>query len=140
MRDDLRELALFADASRSELSLIGRQLTRLNLPAGTALVREGGSGDEFMIILEGEAEVSQGGRTIATIGRGDLVGEMALLQPEQGRGRRNATVTARTDMVIYAGSPSEFRQILDTAPSVAAKVRQTAAARAGARVEEPRAA
>ena len=87
-------------------------------------MREGGRGDEFMIILEGEAEVSQGGRAIATIGHGDLVGEMALLD-EDRRGRRNATVTALTDMVIYAGSPSEFRQILDAAPSVAEKVRQT---------------
>ena len=78
-------------------------------------------GDEFMIIIEGEAEVSQGGRTIATLGRGDLVGEMALLHHD-GRGRRNATVTTATDMVIYAGSPSEFRQILDAAPSVAEKM------------------
>ena len=49
------------------------------------------------------AEVTQGGRSIATIGRGDLVGEMALLQPH-GSGRRNATVTAVTDAEIYAGS------------------------------------
>jgi len=140
VRDDLRELSLFADASRSQLRLIGRQLTRLNVPAGTVLVREGAFGDEFMVILEGEADVSQGGGTIATLGRGDLVGEMALLEHERGRGRRNATVTARTDMVIYAGSPAEFRQILATAPTVAAKVRDTASARAGARVEERRAA
>jgi CRP/FNR family transcriptional regulator, cyclic AMP receptor protein len=124
IRDDLRELALFSEASRAELTVIGRQLTRLNIPAGTALVREGGRGDEFMIIIEGEAEVSQGGRTIATLGRGDLVGEMALLHQDR-RGRRNATVTTATDMVIYAGSPSEFRQILDAAPSVAEKIRQT---------------
>ena len=43
--------------------------------------------------------------SIATIGRGDLVGEMALLQPP-GSGRRNATVTAVTDAQIYAGSAS----------------------------------
>jgi CRP-like cAMP-binding protein len=46
---------------------------------------------------------------------------MALLQPF-GAGRRNATVTAVTDAEIYAGSPSEFRSILDASPSVAAKV------------------
>jgi CRP/FNR family transcriptional regulator, cyclic AMP receptor protein len=124
IRNDLQDLALFSEASRSELAVIGRQLTRLNIAAGTVLVREGGRGDQFMIILEGEAEVNQDGRAVATIGHGDLVGEMALLH-EDRRGRRNATVTALTDMVIYAGSPSEFRQILDAAPSVAEKVRQT---------------
>jgi CRP/FNR family transcriptional regulator, cyclic AMP receptor protein len=129
IRDDLRELALFSGASRSELAVIGRQLTRLNIAAGTVLVREGSRGDEFMIVLEGEAGVSQGGHAIATIGPGDLVGEMALLH-EDRRGRRNATVTALSDMVIYAGSPSEFRQILDAAPSVAEKIRQTVERRA----------
>ena len=92
------------------------------------LVVEGAYGDEFMIVLDGLAEVSRSGRTIATIGRGDLVGEMALLD-ESGRGRRNATVTAVTGMTIYVGSPGEFRQILDVAPAVAENVRRTAASR-----------
>ena len=79
-RHDLKELALFSETSRSELAEIARQLTMLNVPAGKVLVSEGGLGNEFMIIASGEAEVSQGGRTIATLGRGDLVGEMALLR------------------------------------------------------------
>jgi CRP-like cAMP-binding protein len=74
------------------------------------------------------AEVTQGGESIATIGRGDLVGEMAILQPF-GSGRRNATVTAITDCEIYAGSAAEFRRIMEAAPSVAAKVRETIASR-----------
>jgi CRP-like cAMP-binding protein len=127
-RHDLQELDLFADANRAEMDLIARQLTMLKVPAGKVLVREGNRGDEFMIIFEGEAEVSQHGRHIATIGRGDLVGEMALLQPD-GRGRRNATVTAVTDTTIYVGSPREFRHIIELAPSVAEKVHLTAAAR-----------
>jgi len=128
IRDDLRELPLFAEASRSELAVIRRQLTLLHVPAGRVLVHEDARGDEFMILVEGEAVVTQGGRLIATLERGDLVGEMALLQ-EPGRGRRNATVTALTDVMLYAGSPREFRRILEAAPSVAEKVRQTVAAR-----------
>ena len=128
LRDDLRELDLFSEASRSELAVIARQLTRLKVEAGRVLMREGAIGDEFMIMVDGLAEVSKGGRIIATIGPGDLVGEMALLQPHGSR-RRNATVTAITDAEIYAGSPSEFRQIMEAAPSVAEKVRQTIASR-----------
>ena len=128
LKDDLRELDLFSDASRSELAVIAKQLTRLKVKAGRVLVREGGFGTEFMIMVSGMAEVTQDGRSIATIGRGDLVGEMALLQPF-GTGRRNATVTAVTDAEIYAGSASEFRRILEVAPSVAEKVHQTIASR-----------
>ena len=49
---------------------------------------------------------------------------MALLQ-DGGFGRRNATVTATTDGMVYAGSWSEFRRILEAVPAVARKVRQT---------------
>jgi CRP/FNR family cyclic AMP-dependent transcriptional regulator len=128
LKDDLQELDLFSEASRSELAVIARQLTRLKIKAGRILVREGGIGNEFMIMVSGMAEVTQGGESIATIGRGDLVGEMAILQPI-GSGRRNATVTAITDCEIYAGSAAEFRRIMEAAPSVAAKVRETIASR-----------
>jgi CRP-like cAMP-binding protein len=127
-RDDLAELPLFAEASRSERELIRRHLTPVSLRAGSVLVREGARGDEFMVVLQGQLTVSQNGRTIATLERGDLVGEMALLEAD-GAGRRNATVTAHTDAVVYVGSRTEFRQILHSAPSVARKVRETAAAR-----------
>ena len=128
VRDDLGDLPLFSGASRSEMAVIGQQLTKLNLPAGRVLVHEGAIGSEFMVIVDGQAVVSQGGHLIATLGRGDLVGEMALLDA-RGRGRRNATVVARSDVVVYVGSSVEFRRILEAAPSVAAKVRQTVTAR-----------
>jgi CRP-like cAMP-binding protein len=126
--DDLAEFPLFSGLSRSELALIRRHLTMLSVAAGRVLVHEGARGDEFMLIADGEATVTQGGHVIATLGRGDLVGEMALLQ-EDGFGRRNATVTATTDGMVYAGSRSEFRRILEAVPSVARKVRQTVAGR-----------
>lgn len=134
LKDDLQELDIFSGASRSELAVIGRQLTRLKIKAGRVLVREGGIGNEFMIMVNGLAEVTQGGESIATIGRGDLVGEMALQQPFGGR--RNATVTAITDCEIYAGSAAEFRRIMDAAPSVAEKIRETIASRTPASVPE----
>jgi len=131
-RDDLAELPLFSEASRSERTIIRRHLTPLFVSAGTTLIREGARGDEFMVLVEGTATVSQGGHTIATLERGDLVGEMALLEADGGR-RRNATVTVSSDAVVYVGSRSEFRQILHAAPTVAHKVLATAAARTDAR-------
>ena len=131
-RDDLKDVELFAEANRAERAVIRRHLTPLSVAAGRVLMREGARGQEFMVLVEGNATVSQGGQTIATLERGDLVGEMALLQ-DVGSDRRNATVTASTDAVIYVGSRSDFRQILQAVPSVARKVRQTAAERTLAR-------
>jgi CRP-like cAMP-binding protein len=127
-RDDLEDVELFAEANRAQRTIIRRHLTPLSVPAGRVLVREGSRGDQFMVLVEGKATVSRGGQTIATLERGDLVGEMALLQ-DVGTGRRNATVTASTDAVIYVGSRSDFRQILQAVPSVERRVRQTAAER-----------
>ena len=127
-RDDLEDVELFAEANRAERAVIRRHLTPLSVPAGRVLVKEGARGDQFMVLVEGNATVSQGGQTIATLARGDLVGEMALLE-DVGTGRRNATVTASTDAVIYVGSRTDFRQILQAVPSVERKVRQTAAER-----------
>src|SRR6202044_3081539 len=112
IRDELRDLPLFAETSRSELATIRRQLTELRVQAGRVLVHEGALGDEFMILLKAKGSPAGGGHPIAMLGRGDLVGEMALLQKDH-RGRRNATVTALTDTVVLAGSPSEFRQMLE---------------------------
>lgn len=131
-KDDLEDVALFAEANRAERAVIRQHLTPLSVSAGRVLVKEGARGNEFMVLIEGNATVSQGGQTIATLARGDLVGEMALLQ-DVGTDRRNATVTASTDAVIYVGSRSDFRQILQAAPSVARKVRETAAERTLAR-------
>jgi len=131
-RDDLEDVALFAEANRAERAVIRRHLTPLSVSAGRVLVQEGARGNQFMVLMEGNATVSQGGQTIAILARGDLVGEMALLQ-DAGSDRRNATVTTSTDAVVYVGSRSDFRQILQAAPSVARKVRQTAAERTLAR-------
>jgi CRP/FNR family transcriptional regulator, cyclic AMP receptor protein len=127
-RDDLADLPLFSEVSKSQMAVVRRHLTPLRIPAGRVLVQEGTRGDEFMIIAEGQATVSQDGHIIATLGRGDLVGEMALLAHD-GFGRRNATVKVDTDAVVYAGSRAEFRQILSSAPSVARKIRETVAER-----------
>jgi CRP-like cAMP-binding protein len=139
LKDDLAEFPVFSQASRSELAVIRRHLTPLVLPAGRVLVREGDRGDQFMIIAKGSATVSQGGRIIATLGPGDLVGEMALLDHD-GIGRRNATVTVTSEAVVYVGSRLEFRGILDAAPSVARKVRETAQSRTAEAVSEALAA
>ena len=126
--DDLAELSLFSGATRPELALIRRNLTCVSVPAGRVLMHEGGPGNEFMIIAEGEALVSRGGRTIAKLGRGDLVGEIALLAKD-GPMRRTATVTTCTTTRLYAGSRAEFQRILQAAPTVATRVLETSAAR-----------
>ncbi len=83
----LRTLGLsLADARR--LSQAG---TPMDLPSGTALCTKGELGQEAFLLLEGEATVDLGDEVVR-VGPGDVVGELATLDPFT---RRNADV--RTD-------------------------------------------
>ena len=74
------------------------------VPAGRALLVEGEPGDVAYVIEHGVARVTVNGRQVATVGPGDLVGEIALLR----RSLRTATVTATEPLRVLALSQAEF--------------------------------
>jgi CRP-like cAMP-binding protein len=126
----MADLELFADCTKAELRQIGSLTTYLHVPRDRVLVREGSSAKEFIVIGAGIARISRetddGVATVADVGSGEFLGEMALLT-----GMRQAvTATATTDLAVFVSSVSEFRSILHVAPSVADKVVHTSLARA----------
>lgn len=126
----LAELGLFSDCSPRELRRIGSLLTGLQVPTGEVLISEGSTGLEFLIIAAGEASVTVNGRSIATLGTGDFMGEMALLE----RVPRSATVRATTPMTFFVSNSAEFATLLEIAPSVREKVQAAAERRTQANV------
>ena len=107
-RDELRRIPLFSTLPRWRLDLLTRTADVIEVPAGTELIREGESGLEFFAISEGEVEVSQGGRTIATEQAGDVFGEIALLH----RIPRTATVRTTTSSRLFVLDARAFRSVL----------------------------
>jgi CRP/FNR family cyclic AMP-dependent transcriptional regulator len=104
--DDLREVTLLHGLKESDLVSLAADLAERRVAAGESIVGEGTGGVAFFFILEGETSVSVAGEEVATLKRGDYVGELALLDPE---GPRSATVTAKTDVVLAAMSAWQFR-------------------------------
>jgi CRP-like cAMP-binding protein len=114
--DDLREVRLLRGLKEADLVTLAADLAERRVAAGDPIVGEGTGGVAFFFILEGDTTVTVGGEEVATLKRGDYVGELALLDPE---GPRSATVTAKTDVVLAAMSAWQFRPFVIAHPEVA---------------------
>jgi CRP-like cAMP-binding protein len=71
-----------------------------------------------MIIVDGVAVVRRNGRKIATLGAGDIMGELSILSGLP----RTATVVADTDLIVESLNRREFMSLLDDSPRIAKKI------------------
>jgi CRP-like cAMP-binding protein len=104
----LRSVPLFKYLNERELARIDRLLTIHDLAAGELLTQEETVGRQAFIILSGRAAVTIADRHIATVGPGEIIGEMALLD----RRPRTATVTALEPMRVFVVDPRSFNTLL----------------------------
>lgn len=121
----LAKVPLFKDLDKKHLQHVASLATRLDLPAGRELTREGAVGHEFLIVLEGEVEVRHGDKVVATRGPGEFFGEIALLENRP----RTATVVSKTPVAVEVIGQREFATLLDDEPEVAAKLKEAMATR-----------
>lgn len=117
----LHSIPLFAALSKKDCQLLAGWADEVNLPTGKAITEEGALSYEFMVIVDGAAEVLIGGQHVRDLGPGDLVGEIGLLADDR---RRTASVvtTAPTTAVVITGP--QFRAMTREMPEVAEEVRR----------------
>jgi CRP/FNR family transcriptional regulator, cyclic AMP receptor protein len=118
---ELKSVKLFAGLPDSELKQMVRDLKEVSQPKGKELTIRGDDGVGFMVILEGEAEVTTPDGRKRVLAPGDYYGEMALLD-QQGR---SATVVAREDMRLAGVIEWKFKPFLVQHPEVAYQLLQT---------------
>ena len=121
----LKRSPLFEGLAKKQLAMLARLTDDLEVPAGTVLCKEGQHGREFFVIIEGEAEVTRGGKHLATIGSGEFFGEIALLE----RVVRTATVTATTPLRFFVVSDVSFSGMVATDPTIERTLLRTLARR-----------
>src|SRR4051794_26581285 len=105
---ELRQLPVFSLLPHRALRLAASLVTTVEFEPGDALVHEGGVGREAFVLLSGTATVTRDGTVVATARRGDVIGEVALLND----GYRTATVTADTAVKALVMNPREFNSLL----------------------------
>jgi len=114
--DRLRTIPVFASLDDQTLRGIATYATETSVPAGKHLVKEGDYAYELMAIEDGEADVLRSGEKVATLGPGDIFGEMAVLQ----KTLRTATVVASTPMRLMTLSHWDLKRVGDAMDQIRA--------------------
>jgi MFS family permease len=121
----LGAVPIFAPLPGGSLEHVAARLIPLRVEPGTVIVREGDAGDRFYIVAEGDLDVTQSGAALTSLGPGGYFGEIALLRDVS----RTATVTARTDAVLYALDRDDFLAAVTGHPQSAEAAESVMAAR-----------
>lgn len=119
----LRKVPLFAELDEAELERFSRVAIPRSYPEGTRVFHEGDHSDACYIVKSGTFRVTRehpDGRaiTLATLGEGDIVGELAMLDGEV----RSASVeTLGGDGELLALPASDVRALLERHPEITVK-------------------
>jgi CRP/FNR family cyclic AMP-dependent transcriptional regulator len=114
----LERVPLFAGVSAAGLEELGGIADEVEVRAGTVLTHEGYREGFFFVIVSGSVRIERDGRTINTLGPGDFLGEIALLDA----GPRTATATAETPCRLLSMTYQMFHELLDASPEIRAAI------------------
>ncbi|MBK7078988.1 MAG: cyclic nucleotide-binding domain-containing protein [Myxococcales bacterium] len=114
----LRAVPLFGELSAEDLLQIARSVSHRPLPAGGVLFRKGEPGDAMYVVARGRVRVADGDRELALLGRGELIGELALLDGEA----RSADATAVDDSAMLGLAAADVDELLDRRPEIGREV------------------
>jgi len=111
----LASLPFLSDVPRSDLRRVALHLTVEDAETGQVIVRQGGHGDRFFVILDGQVRVvriaaDEHEDRLATLGAGDYFGEAALVANVP----RTATVIAETPVRLLSLDAGHFRRWMAT--------------------------
>src|SRR5918994_4475518 len=119
----LSRVPLFSELSREELERISRVSVARSFPAGVRVFHEGDHSDACYLVRKGDLRVTRehpDGRAIAlaTLGPGDIFGELAMLDGEV----RSASVEAPSDSELLALPASDVRALLAGSAEITSKL------------------
>ncbi len=111
----LAEIPIFAGLSGRQRRRIAEQAEIAEITAGTAIVREGFTGEAAFVLLTGAARIERAGLPVTEAESGAMIGELSLLT---GR-TRWATVTATRDLWVLRIRRRTFLRLIEKDPAIA---------------------
>ncbi len=105
--DHLKTIPLFSSLSEKALNTVAVFATETSVSAGKRLVHEGDYAYDLIVIEDGTADVVKDGVAVASLGPGDVFGEIGMLEG----GKRTADVVATSSMRLITLSKWDLRRI-----------------------------
>jgi CRP/FNR family transcriptional regulator, cyclic AMP receptor protein len=110
----LSTLPLFASLTKRQLRAVAEKCSEAHFAPGQHLVKELKDGQQLVVLTAGKAKVVRGGKTVATVGAGDAIGEMSLLDGEP----TSAAVIAENEVDAVLLYATTFRKLLADHPEM----------------------
>jgi CRP-like cAMP-binding protein len=134
----LQHSSLFRDFSETGLHIFAAIASEKSLPAGAPLFAENMVGDSMFIVKSGTVRITikdgTGERTLATVGPGDHLGELALL----ARSLRLVTAIAETPCELVEIAQRDYYRLQPQKPQACLKLALAIAADLARRMGEER--
>ena len=105
----LKNTDLFAETPENVLSSIAPIMKEIGYLEGQTVFEKGDLGTSMFVIYDGKVGIYDGGVQLATFGRGDVFGELALLDAEP----RSAAVTTLSDVQLFRIDQADFYDLMD---------------------------
>jgi CRP-like cAMP-binding protein len=115
----LRAVPLFGELDAHDLAQVARWVDEVDARPGELLIEQGSIPYELFVIEDGSVVVERDGEPIATLGEGDVVGEIALLAQH----RRTASVRARTPVRALTLPVDRLQSLTAEMPELGADLR-----------------
>ena len=125
--EKLEQLHRLEDLNNKDLKKIIAKGRHVRLPANWSLIWERTPADKAYLIVDGEVSVRKGGKEVATLGPGDVIGEMAIV----GHKLRSASVVSLTPLEVIHFTKESLQELIDDVPAFADALKQTTSDRLG---------
>lgn len=126
----LLAIPLFSELSGAEARRLATFATETSVAKDQMLMKQGDYSTELIVIEEGKADVLRDGQKIASLGPGDIIGEMGLLS----RDLRMASVIATSPMRVIKLTHWEVARMSE---DTVGRIKQIIAERQQAGVADP---
>jgi CRP/FNR family cyclic AMP-dependent transcriptional regulator len=126
----LKEIEIFSDLSDAEAKRLAAFASESSVAEGQILMKQGDYSTELIMIEEGSADVLQDDKKVASLGKGDVIGEIGIFERQQ----RNADVVATSPMRVIKLTHWEIRRMSD---DTIERIKKVIAKRTEAGVADP---